>query len=392
IEINVKTSNYQAEYGGSAGAVINLVTRSGTKEFHGGVYTYLRNEDLNANTFFNNKNGVPKPIYRYAIGGGSVGGPVPLRGRLKNRVFFFFNDQYSYQGNPGGVQRLTMPTALERKGDFSQTVTTGSNPALIPVYRSGTKTPYPGNVIPASEFNAFGQKILNFFPLPNYENRAVTTGQYNFLYQNTPTTRRNEYTYRLDFQLTEKLRMYGRNNQINNSQSGYSIGVLPGPPWGLVKGFYNSHSTTPSVNLVYTISPTLINELTFGMNHWDEPGGPLDAAELAKAQRVTYGLGSLGQWYPTANAYDYMPIMSFGYVPCAAAFSYDSRTPISGATTIFTFSDNITKVLGKHTIKADVVSTRSRTWKGNQGSSFSANFSCGRDVNNPLDTNDGAAT
>lgn len=391
IEINVKTSNYQAEYGGSAGAVINLVTRSGTRDFHGGVYTYLRNEDLNANTFFNNKNGVAKSIYRYAIGGGSIGGPVPLRGKFKNKVFFFFNDQYSYQGNPGAVQRLTMPTALERKGDFSQTVTTGSNPALIPVYRSGTKNPYPGNVIPASEFSAFGQKILNFFPLPNYENRAVTTGQYNFLYQNTPTTRRNEYTYRLDFQLTEKLRMYGRNNQINNSQSGYSIGVLPGPPWGLVKGFYNSHSTTPSINLVYTISPTLINELTFGMNHWDEPGGPLDAAQLAKAQRATYGLGALGQWYPTANAYDYLPIMSFGDVPSAAGFSYDSRTPISGATTIFTFSDNITKVLGKHTIKAGVVFTRSRAWKGNQGSAFSGNFAFAKDVNNPLDTNYGYA-
>src|SRR5207237_10376858 len=139
---------------------------------------------------------------------------------------------------------------------YSQSATTVSTPSLIPVYRSGPKTHYPATVIPASEFNTFGQKILNFSPLPNYENRAVTTGTYNFLYQNTPTTRRNEYTYRLDFQLTEKLRMYGRNNQINNSQSGYSIGVFPGPPWGLVKGFYNSNITTPSINLVYTISPT----------------------------------------------------------------------------------------------------------------------------------------
>jgi len=91
--------------------------------------------------------------------------------------------------------------------------------------------------------------------------------------------------------------------------------VLPGPPWGLVKGFYNSHSTTPSINLVYTISPTLINDFTFGVNHWDEPGGPLDASELSKAQRATYGLQGLGQWYPAANAYDYLPIMGFGDVP-----------------------------------------------------------------------------
>jgi hypothetical protein len=76
VELNVKTSTYQAEYGGSAGAVINLVSRSGTKQFHGDIYAYLRNEDLNANDYFNNLNNVAKPIYRYVIGGGSVGGPV----------------------------------------------------------------------------------------------------------------------------------------------------------------------------------------------------------------------------------------------------------------------------------------------------------------------------
>jgi hypothetical protein len=392
VEINVKMSNYQAEYGGSAGAVINLVTRSGTKDFHGGVYAYLRNEDLNANSFFNNKNKVAKPIYRYATGGGSIGGPVYIPKKFntdRNRIFFFFNDQYSYQGNPGALQRLTVPTALERVGDFSQTVNTGNNPTLIPVYMPGTKTQYPGNKIPLSAQSPLGQKLMNIFPLPNFSDRATSGGNYNFLYQNTPKTRREEYTYRLDFALTDKLRLYGRNNQINNSQSGFSIGVLPGPPWGLVEGFYNSHSTTPSINLVYTITPTLINDLTFGINHWDEPGGPLDSTQLAKAQRATYGLQALGQWYPAANAYDYLPIMGFGDVPNAAGFSYDSRTPISGATTIFTLTDNITKVLGRHTIKAGLTFTRSRAWKGNQGSAFSGNFAFGKDTNNPLDTNYG---
>ena len=392
VEINVKTSNYQAEYGGSSGAVINLVTRSGAKEFHGGLYTYLRNEDLNANSFFNNKNGVPIARYRYVIGGGSIGGPVYIPGKFnsaKNRIFFFFNDQYLYSGNPGALQKLTVPTAKERTGDFSESVTTGG--AAIPVYRPGTKNQYPGNIIPASEQSAFGLKLLSIFPQPNFNNRAVSGGNYNFLFQNTPNTRREEYTYRLDFLLTNKLRMYGRNNQINNNQTGYSIGVLPGPPWGLVQGFYASHSTTPSINLVYTISPTLINETTFGVNHWDEPGGPTDNAQLAKAQRATYGLSALGQWYPAANAYDYLPIMAFSDVPSAAGFSYDSRTPINGATTIFTLTDNLTKVLGKHTLKTGFTYTRSRSYKGNQGGSFSGNFQFGRDVNNPLDSNYGYA-
>ncbi|HZL57966.1 MAG TPA: hypothetical protein VFC21_12830, partial [Bryobacteraceae bacterium] len=329
-----------------------------------------------------------------ATGGGSIGGPVYIPKKFntnKNRVFFFFNDQYSYQGNPGGLQKLTVPTALERTGDFSQTVTTGNNPAVIPIFMPGTKTQFPGNRIPASQQSPLGLKLMSIFPLPNFSDRATSGGNYNFLYQNTPKTRREEYTYRMDFALTDKLRLYGRDNQINNLQSGYSIGVLPGPPWGLVEGFYNSHSTTPSINLVYTISPTLINELTFGINHWDEPGGPLDSTQLAKAQRATYGLQGLGQWYPAANAYDYLPIMSFSDVPNAAGFSYDSRTPISGATTIFTLSDNLTKVIGRHTLKTGVVFTRSRAWKGNQGSAFSGNFSFGKDTNNPLDANYGYA-
>jgi hypothetical protein len=167
--------------------------------------------------------------------------------------------------------------------------------------------------------------------------------------------------------------------------------VLPGPPWGLVEGFYDSHQQTPSINLVYTINPTLINEATFGVNHWTEPGGPLDNTQLAKAQRTTYGVEGLGHWYPAANAYDYLPIVSYSDVPSAAGFSYDARTPISGAITIFTISDNLMKVWGAHTIKAGLTITRSRSCKGNQGSAFSGNFAFGKDVNNPLDMNYGYA-
>jgi hypothetical protein len=387
VELNVKTSTYQAEYGGSAGAVINLVSRSGTKQFHGDIYAYLRNEDLNANDYFNNLNNVAKPIYRYVIGGGSAGGPVYIPKKFntsKNRIFFFFNEQYAYEDLPGSLQELTMPTALERTGNFSQSLTVGG--ALIPVNAPGSKTAYPGNIVPPSQISPLGAALLNIFPLPNFNNRAITGGNYNFLFQNTPDTNREEFTFKIDFLVTDKLRMYVRYNDINNNQSGYSIGVLPGPPWGLVEGFYNTHSIVPSINAIYTISPTLINEATFGVNHWIEPGGPLNATQLAKAQRSTYGVQGLGQWYPAANAYDYLPIMSFSDVPNAAGFSYDSRTPIDGATSIFTINDNLTKVWGKHTIKTGLTITRSRAWKGNQGSAFSGNFGFGKDVNNPLDT------
>ena len=386
-ELNVKTSSYQAEYGQSGGAIINLSTKSGTRQFHGGIYGYLRNEDLNANSYFNNLNNVAKAKYRYFIGGGSIGGPVYIPGKFntqKNKIFFFFNNQYAYQGVPGPLRQNTMPTALERLGNFSQSVTVGG--ALIPVNQPGSKAAYPGNIVPPSQINPLGASLLSVFPLPNFLNRAVSGGNYNFVFQETPISNIENYTYRVDFNLTDKLRMYGHMNQINNSNTGYGVGAAPGPTWGLVKSFYKSRIETPSINLVYTINPTLINELTFGVNHWDEPGGPINQTENAKIQRSTYNLGGLGQWYPSANSNNVIPIMSFGDVPNAGGYSYDARAPINGATTKFTFSDNLTKVLGVHSLKAGVSIERTRMWKGNPGTAYSGNFAFAKDVNNPLDT------
>lgn len=391
-ELDVKTSSYQAEYGQSGGAIINLSTKSGTRQFHGGIYGYLRNEDLNANSYFNNLNGVARAKYRYFIGGGSIGGPVYIPGKFntqRNKIFFFFNNQYAYQGVPRPLQQNTMSTALERTGNFSQSVTVGG--ALIPVNPSGIKTAYPGNIVPPSQINPLGVSLLSVFPLPNFTNRAVSGGNYNFVFQETPISSIENYTYRVDFNLTDKLRMYGHMNQINNSNTGYGVGAAPGPAWGLVKSFYKSRIETPSINVVYTINPTLINELTFGVNHWDEPGGPVDQSENARIQRSTYNLNGLGQWYPSANSNNVIPIMSFGDVPAAAGYSYDARAPINGATTKFTFSDSVTKVLGSHTLKAGVSIERTRMWKGNPGTAYSGNFAFAKDVNNPLDTGYGYA-
>lgn len=392
-EVNVKTSNYQAEYGQSGGAIVNLQTKSGTRTFHGDIYGYLRNEDLNANAYFNNYNGIARPKYRYFIGGGSVGGPVFIPKKFntaKNRVFFFFNNQYAYQGIPASLIQNTMPTALERAGNFSQSLTVGG--ALIPVNTSGnTKNVYPGNIVPPSQVNPNGAALLSVFPMPNFTNRAVSGGNYNFVFQETPLNHTDNYTYRVDFNFTDKLRMYGHNNQINNYTEGYAVGAAPGPAWGLVKSFYKSRIETPSINLVYTISPTLINETTLGVNHWDEPGGPLSQTENAKIQRSTYGLQGLGQWYPGANSNNVIPIMGFGDVPNAGAYTYDARAPINGATTKFTMADSLTWVRGKHTFKTGLSIERTRMWKGNPGTAYSGNFQFGKDVNNPLDTGYGYA-
>src|SRR5450432_1807433 len=129
-EVKVVLNSYQAEYAGNGGAVVQVVTKSGGKDFHGGGYTYIRNEALNANDFFNIRNNVNngnRPRYRYRTLGGTIGGPVYIPGhwnRDRSKLFAFYNveDIRISVPNSNSASQYTMPTALERQGDYSQTL------------------------------------------------------------------------------------------------------------------------------------------------------------------------------------------------------------------------------------------------------------------------------
>jgi len=124
-EVRVQMNTYQAEYGGSPAAAINVITKGGTQAFHGTAYYYLRNEALNANDFFNNKNSLRRPRFRFNTYGGNLGGPVYWPGKFdrdKNKLFFFYSQEALRVKTPTSVTYTTMPTTLERSGDFSQTL------------------------------------------------------------------------------------------------------------------------------------------------------------------------------------------------------------------------------------------------------------------------------
>ena len=172
-EFKVLTGAYQAEYGRSAGAQIQLVTKSGTTQFHGSGYLYHRNESLNANTYLNNirpqfgLTATPKPLFRYNDPGYTIGGPIPIRkNNIRNKVFFFWSQEWQLQLVPNTARNVTVPTDLERKGDFSQSVSS-ANHQLVKIYDPTTGQPFPGNVIPANRIWAPGQALLNLYPLPN---------------------------------------------------------------------------------------------------------------------------------------------------------------------------------------------------------------------------------
>src|SRR5215510_12661686 len=158
-EFNVQTNSLPAEYGRSGGAVINIVHRSGTKDFHGVLYEFLLNDKLNANTFFENRNGKPRAPFRGNTFGFTLGGPLtPSR----KSTFFFVNLQRLLVVAPI-PQTFTAPTTRMKNGDFSEV-----GPVYDPrsIDASGRRQPFAGNRIPSAQWNPVGVNLLKHYPDP----------------------------------------------------------------------------------------------------------------------------------------------------------------------------------------------------------------------------------
>ena len=201
-EVNVQMSAYTAEYGLKGGSQVNVITKHGGAEYHGTAYWYKRHERWNSTNYFNKINNRPKPEYRYSNLGGTVGGPVPkIKGINSdgNKLFFFYVLDDTQAQRLQTLKFYQMPTALERNGDFSQSVTPSG--ALISVRDPVTNAPFPGNRIPANRLDPRGQALLNLYPMPN------TTGVngYNYVTQEPSIDwPRRQHMFRGDYRPTDK--------------------------------------------------------------------------------------------------------------------------------------------------------------------------------------------
>jgi hypothetical protein len=199
-EFKVLANNYPAEYGRSGSGFIVMTTRSGTNEFHGAVYEWLRNDTLNARTFFS----ADKAPLRYNIFGGSLGGPI-----RKNKTFFFFN----YEGGrrrTGVTVAKTVPHPAEVNGDFAARADIR---VLDPATRVGSTAaqPFPGNTIPASRLDPIGKAFAALYPAPNQPgNDARRAPSNNFRANASDPLLQDFYTVRMDHQLGGKDRFFGR--------------------------------------------------------------------------------------------------------------------------------------------------------------------------------------
>ncbi|MFN7922720.1 MAG: TonB-dependent receptor [Bryobacteraceae bacterium] len=170
-EMRVQTNGYDAEFGHSGAAFVNVSTRSGTNQYHGAAYWYLRNDNLNANDFFNNRIGRPKSEFKQNTYGASFGGPfwIPKVYRGVDKTHYFFNfEGTQIRGN--AFARAIVPTDAERRGDFSRSsrAVTIFDPATTTPQGSGyVRSPFPGNAIPAARFDPVSATALKYYPAPN---------------------------------------------------------------------------------------------------------------------------------------------------------------------------------------------------------------------------------
>jgi hypothetical protein len=198
-EFKVQTNNLAAEYGRTSGAVVNAVSRSGSKEFHGVLFEFLRNNALDANGFFNNRNGRGKAPFRYNQFGFTSGGPLS---KSRERTFYFFSYEAVRQVNPGsGI--FTVPTPEMRRGDFSQLPQLIYDPATMGA--DGNRQPFAGKQIPASRINPASAKIFSYYPQPT--NSGIVN---NVFTQAGGRPSNNNYSVRVDHRFSDRHNIFGR--------------------------------------------------------------------------------------------------------------------------------------------------------------------------------------
>ncbi|HEY9500133.1 MAG TPA: carboxypeptidase regulatory-like domain-containing protein [Pyrinomonadaceae bacterium] len=357
-EVKVLRDNYGAEYGNNGGAMINIVTKGGGKEYAGTAYYFLRNEALNAANFFNNKAGLKRALYRFNYWGFNYGGPLPLPRfgeggptLLKDKAFFFFNLEKPHTITPTDPVFVTVPTALERIGNFSQSRnSTGAIPVVLdPV----TGVQFPGNIIPTNRINSSTQNLLNYFPLPN---SPVASNPGRYVFQRSVDVPKHSYLFRIDLKPTDKDNIYFKaqwwtSDNEGTATSGWPNGANGVDRWG-IRSHYLYTDDGRSINWVHVFNSSVVNEFNVGWRKDTEGFIPTTGfAEGLTRDALNY---SAPQLFPQNNSLNLVPVVT-GWTSVAgnpANINWLNRWGEVGEDSIKpSLSDNVSFTHGDHTFK-----------------------------------------
>lgn len=357
-EFKVLTSNFSAE-NAKGPAVISSIMKAGGKDFHGTAYLYARDSSMNANDWINNRLGNPKPGNKYYFPGFNIGGPVLIPGtnfnKHRDKLFFFSGFEYYYQTLDTGVITATVPTAGMRAGDFSpgEIAKMGNITASGGAPQSPSTDLFPGGIIPKSQIDKSGQALMNLYPLPNAN--ANSNGGYNYVKQITFDQNMYQWANRVDYSISDNTKLFVRYN-LQNERQLFPIGLwwrngsqVPYPTEVVGK----NQSQSLSASLTHVFSPTMTNEFVFGYTYITFPNVFNDPS---KVDRTALGIPFNGVY---KNNVKQIPAMT-GWGGEFAAIFNPGGFEAGGSKGLFadkylpSFSDNITKVWGTHSLKAGV--------------------------------------
>jgi hypothetical protein len=329
-EFRVIENNYSAEYGRSAGGIVSEVVKSGTNSLHGTAYDYVRNQFFNANSFFNNQQGLSVPILKRNQFGGTIGGPI-----VKNKLFFFFSyegqRQTALDASPG---KVTTFTPAEAKGDFSQSDQASTVAAFLqanPYYQSNPTLASQGIIDPTK---------IDPVATAYFKNGLIPTSASGFLFpQASGTNNYNEYLGKFDYTVTSRDTLSGTfttrdnpqllpfGNQVSSSVVGYPVNYGNGTYFG-------------AVTYAHTFTPALLNEFRVNaqrLNHTQAIPGAKDATASQLGANVPSD-------QPTGP-----PRLGFSGSNLNIGFS--PQGPTNEIDNTFAYSDNLSWTTRNHNLK-----------------------------------------
>lgn len=333
-EFKVQTRTYSAEFGKSAGAVINASVKSGTNQFKGSLYEFFRDEAFNANTWDNNRTGRPKGKFNQHIAGFTFGGPI-----IRSKTFFF-GDYQATRTDRALTQTATVPSTRMRNGDLSEL--TGSMIASNPFVPAGCVNAATKQINPTC-IDPVAKKMLAYYPLPNIGG-DVFTGAANFISNGVLVNDINQFDVRLDHTLTSKDRIFGRYSYQNVDRS--EPPVLEDP---VASGDFSSVYEIKGQNFVAgwsrVFGTAVFSEFRFGYNRASSstvhPAFGIDANSAVGIKGVPID----------DRFYGGLPNTTIGRVTRLGGPFFRPQFQTSQ---VYQFSENLTFTRGSHTMKAGV--------------------------------------
>jgi len=417
-EVKIQTSNYQAEYGRAGGANIIVVTKSGSSRFSGSAAYFKRHEGLNSNSWDRRRTcdatGGTSPLcatprYRYDNSAFTLGGPVLVPGTTFNekrdKLFFFYSLDLLPRTDPFLVSS-TMPSALERNGDFSQTRNNAGvlrnirNPfsGLPCNVNTGGAGCFQGNVIPQAMIHPMGRQIMNLFPLPDpaLVGNPVTQGNYNYQFAGDTDKLRRDNVIRVDWNVRPGTTFYTRvqmgkeifgRGQYNETAPALIAGAGMGFPWS--NGSYDINTSGYVATLTHTFTGSTVLEVIAGTNWATQDVYPLGQSDWDALDYHNHLLGHR-QYFPENNPNSILPDMTFAgsnALPMTRNINIGQGQsfPWLASNDTHNLSVNLTHLRGKHNLKTGFF--YERTGRPGPLSSNAGTYNFNSDAANPLDTN-----